>query len=94
MTRTKRKTEAYLAALKRQSRQRRESGLGEKVTACPPPRYEPTQAEIAEATARIRANWSEAEHHRRAGLAWPPPPFALSPIIGLADIDAVLSGGL
>lgn len=29
---------------------------------------EPTPREIAEATAAIRATWSEAEHRRRAGL--------------------------
>lgn len=31
------------------------------------PDYEPTQEQIAEATAEIRKTWTPAEHRRRAG---------------------------
>lgn len=40
------------------------------------PRYVPTDAEIAEATARIRAGWTDAERQRRAPHLLPTPAAA------------------
>ena len=33
------------------------------------PGYKPSEDEIAKATAKIRATWSEREYHRRAGVS-------------------------
>jgi len=47
--------------------------------------WEPTLAEIAASTAAIGAEWDEAEHRRRAGVARGPKPVFL-PVIHLADV--------
>ena len=44
-------------------------------------KLELTEAEIAERAAKIRANWSEREHRKRAGVIeqpWTPP--AVTPV--------------